>query len=223
MSFTYEDKQIDSPFIDKIWHTFTTSEGVYTADVDGNWDIIITKGKNFVGVSVNGIGTEAAKVPYVSGIESIGIALKPGVFLRDYKGKDIVNSQHVLNEGDVSYVRISGQNFTIPDFETAEAFVRELEASGLLLTDSIVSNFSRKKGAVSARTLRRHVAETTGVSPHFFDQIERAQYAADLLKQGVAIAEVSSETGYTDQAHMTRAIKRIMGRTPAQIISDNQK
>lgn len=223
MSFTYEEKQINSLFIDKIWHTLTTSDGVYMADLDGNWDIIITKGTEFVAVSVNGIGTKAAEVPYVAGIESIGIALKPGVFLRDHKGKDIVNSQHILNEGNISYVRISGQKFKIPDFETAEAFVQQLEDSRLLLTDLIVSNFSYKKGATSSRTLRRHVANTTGLSPHFFDQIQRAQYATDLLKKGIPIAKASSEAGYTDQAHMTKSLKRIIGRTPTQIISDNKK
>lgn len=56
-------------------------------------------------VTVNGVGRGAAKVPYTAGIESIGIALKPGVFLRDLKEKEIVDRQHVLGKnGDTQVV-----------------------------------------------------------------------------------------------------------------------
>lgn len=224
MSFTYEDKQIDSQSIDKIWHTITISDGIYTANLDGNWDIIITKGPHFVSVSVNGIGKEAVSVPYVAGIESIGIALKPGVFLRDHKGKDIVDSQHVLVEGDVSFVDIGSFRFSIPNFDSAEAFIIELAASGVLLTDEIVASLkSQNTKLASKRTMRRHVSETTGLTPHFLNQIERAKYAANLLQQGTSIAQVALDAGYSDQSHMTKSVKKIMGVTPAQLLAESQK
>jgi len=84
---------------------FTTGDGVYTAGLDGNWDIIISRQAGSVTVTVNGVGRGAAKVPYTAGIESIGIALKPGVFLRDLKEKEIVDRQHVLGKnGDTQVV-----------------------------------------------------------------------------------------------------------------------
>ena len=224
MSFTYEDKQVDSLFIDKIWHTYTTSDGVYTANLDGNWDIIITKSPQFLSVVVNGIGKVAVKVPYVAGIESIGIALKPGVFLRDHKGKDIVDSQRTLAEGKIDYVEIDGKQFAIPDFESAEMFVKELADSGILLVDQIVSAFSEQKSNLSSeRTLRRHVSSTTGLTPHFLNQIQKAKFANNLLRKGVPIAQVALEAGYSDQAHMTKSVKKIMGRTPAQISAKRQR
>jgi hypothetical protein len=220
MSFTYEDKQIDSQYIDKIWHTRTTSKGVYTANLDGNWDIIITKSQYFTNVSVNGIGKEAVQVPYIEGIESIGIALKPGVFLRNHRGKDIADSQHVLVEGNVSYVEIDGQQFEIPNFESAEEFVGLLAASGILLVDTVVSAFLEQDvSGASKRTVRRHVSQVTGLSPNFLSQIERAKYAAKLLQKGVPIAKVAIDAGYSDQAHMTKSVKKIMGSTPAQLSS----
>jgi hypothetical protein len=220
MSFTYEDKVVDSLFVDKIWHTRATSSGVYTASLDGNWDIIISKTAGGVTVLVNGVGKGAAEVPYTAGTEYLGIALKPGVFLRDLKGKDIVDSQHVLTKGDISYVQIGGSLFKIPEFGTAEAFVDELVEKGVLLVNKVVSSFSEgeAKGA-SDRSLRRHVAQTTGLSPYFFHQIQRAQQAVQLLQGGMSIAQAAAEAGYTDQAHMTKAVKQLIGRTPAQIVA----
>lgn len=219
MSFTYEEKQIDSIFVDKIWHTYTTDDGVYIANLDGNWDIIIFKKDDDISVTVNGVGKSAARVPYVAGIDSIGIALKPGVFLSDLNGKDIVDQQKVLKKDNGVFVELGGHSFMIPSFDTAEVFIDELLTSGVLLVNKVVSSFSEgdTKG-VSDRSLRRHVVQTTGLSPYFFHQIQRAQHATQLLQQGASIANAAAEAGYTDQAHMTKAVKQLMGRTPAQII-----
>lgn len=224
MSFTYEDKKIDSIFIDKIWHTHTTSQGIYTAGLDGNWDIIISKKAGLTSVTINGVGKSASQVPYEAGIESIGIALKPGVFLRDLNGKDIVDSQHTITHESESYVRIGGELFKIPDFASVEVFIDELATSNILRVNNIVSSFNHgdKKG-FSDRSLRRHTLQTTGLSPYFFHQIQRAQNATQLLQQGMSIAQAASEAGYTDQAHMTKAVKQLIGRTPAQIIAEYNK
>lgn len=224
MSYNYEDKRVDSLYIDKIWHTYTTSEGIFTAGLDGNWDIIIFRHAGNVRVTVNGVGKHAVEVPYVAGIDTVGIALKPGVFLRDLKGKDIVDSQHTLSKGTTSYVEIDGHLFKIPDFESAEIFVDELIEKGILLLNPALASLSdgAAKG-ISDRSLRRHTLSTTGLSPYFFHQIQRAQQATQLLQQGKPIAQVAAEVGYTDQAHMTKAVKALMGMTPAQIIAHYKK
>lgn len=223
MSFTYEEKLINSVYIDKIWHTFTTSDGIYTASLDGNWDIIISRTPDATYFMVNGVGKGAVEVPYTKGVESIGIALKPGVFLQDLKGRDIVDTQHVLLKGKSEYVNLGDHLFKIPNFDSAEAFVDKLAQKGVLLTDRVVASFSdgNTKGT-SDRSLRRHVTQTTGLSPYFFNQIQRAQYATQLLQQGMPIAQVALEAGYSDQAHLTKAVKLLMGRTPAQIIAKHK-
>ncbi|HSW91158.1 MAG TPA: helix-turn-helix domain-containing protein [Candidatus Saccharimonadales bacterium] len=224
MSFTYEDKHPDSLYVDKIWHTHTTSDGVFTAGLDGNWDIIISRVDGKARVTVNGIGKHAVQVPYVAGIDSVGIALKPGVFLRDIKGKDIVDSQRTLSKGDIAYVDIGGRSFKIPDFDSAEVFVDELISNDILLVNSVVSSLSNDHvNGVSDRSLRRHTMGTTGLSPYFFHQIQRAQHATQLLQQGTPIAQVAIEAGYTDQAHMTKAVKALMGLTPAQIVARSKQ
>lgn len=224
MSFTYEDKLIDSPYIDKIWHTYTTSDGVYVAGLDGNWDIIITRTSDTVIVTINGIGKGAARVPYKANVDSVGIALKPGVFLRNLKGEDIVDQQIVLTKDGTDFVEIDGTLFIVPTYATAETFVNQLVAAGSILTSKIVSSFEKgSTRGTSDRSLRRHIAKTTGLSPYFFHQIRRAQHAVQLLQQGKTIAQTAAEAGYTDQAHMTKSLKLLIGRTPAEIIDQTKK
>jgi methylphosphotriester-DNA--protein-cysteine methyltransferase len=48
-------------------------------------------------------------------------------------------------------------------------------------------------------------------------QIERARYATRLLGEGASIAETVVAAGYFDQPHLSRALKRLIGQTPAEI------
>jgi len=40
MSFIYEEKLSQSPYVDVVWHTEDQSDGVYIASADGCWDMI---------------------------------------------------------------------------------------------------------------------------------------------------------------------------------------
>ena len=67
---------------------------------------------------------------------------------------------------------------------------------------------------MSPRTLRYHFLQATGQSQKHIQQFERAQCAAELLHQGMPLVDVAQATGYFDQPHMTRALKRFIGHTP---------
>ena len=56
-----------------------------------------------------------------------------------------------------------------------------------------------------------------GLTAERLEQIRRACRAIELLAQGRRVVDVALELGYSDQAHMTRALKAIMGRTPGEI------
>jgi AraC-like DNA-binding protein len=53
-------------------------------------------------------------------------------------------------------------------------------------------------------------------------QIERARRATLFLQQGISILDTVDLTGYADQAHMTRALKRYIGITPTQILNKSE-
>lgn len=63
-----------------------------------------------------------------------------------------------------------------------------------------------------ARQFRR----TTGLSPYQFLLRSRVERARGLLQKGHAISEVAAITGFTDQSHLHRHFKRILGITPGK-------
>lgn len=55
-----------------------------------------------------------------------------------------------------------------------------------------------------------------GLPPHAYLTQRRVVRAKQLLAQQRAIAQVAAETGFTDQSHLARHFKRIVGITPGQ-------
>jgi methylphosphotriester-DNA--protein-cysteine methyltransferase len=73
------------------------------------------------------------------------------------------------------------------------------------------------------RTAQRHFLRSAGVTHAKFRQIERARYAANLLRGGVSIFDVVVGAGYFDQAHLTRSLKHYIGETPGSIIQGQKQ
>lgn len=55
-----------------------------------------------------------------------------------------------------------------------------------------------------------------GIAPHAYLTQLRVHRAKQLLQSGLAIAEVAQQVGFTDQSHLTRHFKRIVGVPPGQ-------
>ncbi|WP_043638724.1 AraC family transcriptional regulator [Nonomuraea candida] len=72
-------------------------------------------------------------------------------------------------------------------------------------------------GAVGARpfALLRAFKAATGMPPHAYLTSLRVRQARRLLLAGVRPARVAAEVGFTDQAHLNRHFKRIVGVPPA--------
>jgi AraC-like DNA-binding protein len=62
----------------------------------------------------------------------------------------------------------------------------------------------------------RVFAEQTGMPPHAFQIQLRVERAKALLREGWAIPQVASQTGFADQSHLTRHFKRLAVVTPGQ-------
>lgn len=69
-----------------------------------------------------------------------------------------------------------------------------------------------------ARRFRRE----TGVPPWEFVRRVRTERALRLLEEGRPPAEVAFETGFADQAHLTRTLRQRDGRTPAEVRRDGR-
>jgi methylphosphotriester-DNA--protein-cysteine methyltransferase len=65
--------------------------------------------------------------------------------------------------------------------------------------------------------VQRHFLEATGLTAKGLEQIQRACRAVELLAGGRRPVDVAVAQGYSDQSHLTRSLKAIMGQTPRQI------
>lgn len=64
--------------------------------------------------------------------------------------------------------------------------------------------------------LLRVFRQTTGLPPHAFLLGVRVRRAKTFLTNGLPIAEVARHVGFSDQSHLHRHFKRILGITPGQ-------
>jgi AraC-like DNA-binding protein len=62
--------------------------------------------------------------------------------------------------------------------------------------------------------LERSFAASVGASIHVYLRHVRLARAMELLRRGEKASQVSSATGFSDQAHMTRTFRRCLGMTP---------
>ncbi|MEU8107920.1 AraC family transcriptional regulator [Nonomuraea muscovyensis] len=106
-----------------------------------------------------------------------------------------------------------------PGAELASAGRRAVQEAIELLGESLLDppTLDRLAQSVRARPfplLRAFKAET-GLPPHAYLISLRVRRARRLLASGRTPAEVAAEVGFTDQAHLTRHFKRIVGVPPA--------
>src|SRR5690606_36733685 len=105
-----------------------------------------------------------------------------------------------------------------PDFENADAFVARHAAKGVIAHDFAVDAMLQGRSLkLPLRSAQRHFVRATGISQRTLRQIERARFATTLLKAGASILDTVHEAGYFDQPHLTRALKTLLGATPAEI------
>lgn len=77
-----------------------------------------------------------------------------------------------------------------------------------------LGDWARERGLASA-TVSRGFKQVFGVSPHAYRAQLKGRLAWRALVQGRApLAAVALEAGFSDQAHMTRTVQAVTGRTP---------
>jgi transcriptional regulator GlxA family with amidase domain len=75
---------------------------------------------------------------------------------------------------------------------------------------------------VGERRLRRRFAAAVGYGPKTFQRVLRLQrvlaQAGGLPRAGASLAAIAAEAGYADQAHMSRELQALTGRSPAALL-----
>jgi AraC-like DNA-binding protein len=106
------------------------------------------------------------------------------------------------------------QRITDPPDASVGAIARRLErASG----PGVVADLADELG-LSERQLHRRCRAAFGYGPKTLQQVLRFQRALRLARDGGRLADVAAVTGYADQAHMAREIRRLAGVPVTQLL-----
>jgi hypothetical protein len=220
LPFVFDYRQSDSPLVEMVWHTHSVGGGSFTSSAAVNWEMVITRWQGKTTITMRGPETKASQAPIPDDAEFFGIVFKLGTFMPHLPVNELVNSGITLPESVGASFTLHGSSWQMPTFDNADTFVQRLVRSGLLVRDPVVESVLQGRTPdFSVRSVQRRFLRSTGLTYNAIRQIERANHALNLLQRGVSILDAVHEAGYADQPHLTRSLKLLMGRTPAQIIA----
>jgi hypothetical protein len=147
-----------------------------------------------------------------------GIQFSLGTFMPGLPPGRLVDSSLTFSQATKTSFWLDGSRLELPAPDNFDVFVARLVRAGLLVHDPVVAAALRGDvQGLSARSVERRVLRATGLTRGTIRQIRRAERAVELLSRGVAPLDVAHHAGYADQPHLTRSLKRFVGRTPSQI------
>jgi len=224
MTAVRQRRQSDSKLIAEIRRvSYESPDGMTTIqpDVtvpDGLWDLVVMRRRGAVAVLQTGLITKPVVLPYEPGDEYLAISFKPGVYMPRLPGRQMVDRGVIRPLGAGRCFELDADTFEIPTFENAEDLVERLVRRDILCLDDVVDRVADGDPAwASERTIERRFRWALGLTPSQLAQIRRARAAVSKLQDGAAPADVAADLGYADQPHLTRSLRRFMGRTPGEI------
>lgn len=225
MDLVCEERPSDSPFIERVWRSQSDRAGDFISMAEFHYGMVVTRFRGKTILTVRGPETRATPAYCPAEAEFVGIQFKPGTLMPSLPAKMVMDRRDVnLPEASSKSFWLNGSAWQFPTYDNIETFVDWLVHDGLLIHDPIVrSVLQGQPSRQSLRTVQRRFLDATGLTRGMVHQIERARNATTLLKRGMSILDTVHEAGYADQPHMTRALKHLIGQTPAQIINIEQR
>jgi hypothetical protein len=222
MLLAFEDRPSPSPFVERVWRCHSLQGGSFLSMAEGNIELVVTRLPGFVAVTLRGLVTSAASVECPANGQWLAIRFALGTHFHQLT-PNVIADRNGLNlpvQGG-SHFWLSGLRWEIPTFDNAEDLVARLALAGVIAREySVDAVVEGDVDWMSRRSVQRRFIKTTGMTLGGFQQISRARHAAALLVDGRSVLDASFEAGYFDQAHMTKAMKRLVGTTPAKLVRE---
>ncbi len=219
MGFVVEQRASDSPYVETVTRGRTVGEGTTIRPAECHWHMVLARHMSDARLLVVGPWTTAGVLAYTEGVELLWIKFKLGAFMPHWPVRDFVDTETLLPGAAGQSFWLKGSAWRFPDYENADTFVDRLVREEVLAWDPAVNSvLQHQRPELSSRTVRHRFLRATGLSHNQIQQVERAQRAELLLRQGRSILDTVDETGYSDQPHLTRALKQWIGYTPAQLM-----
>jgi hypothetical protein len=217
VTILFKARTSDSPYVDTVMRGWTVADGPAIRPAETHWYMVIVRHSGGVQALVVGPWSAAGVTSYLKDAELLWVRFPLGTFMPHLPVRRILNLETTLPNGAWRTFWLDGISWQYPDYDNVETFVDRLVREDVLVHDPVISSaLDDRPQDISPRTLRDHFLRATGLSQNHIRQAIRAERAAGLLAQGVPILDVTYTLGYFDQPHLTRAMKRFVGMTPAQ-------
>lgn len=218
MAFVVEERGSDVPIVTSVWRTTTGDVGQFMSLASTGFSIVVMKQYGRTTLTLRGPETRATLTDCPQDAEFFGMEFEFGTHVTAVPSQELVNgSIDISDDGNRSFW-LAGRYWEFPTFDNADTFLARLMHDDLLQRDGVVEAVMRDETlALSSRSVQRRFQHATGISQRTARQIERARTAVRLLKEGSSILDTVEQAGYADQPHLTRALKRFAGLTPAEL------
>ena len=219
-----EQRLVESPYIEWIGDGYTAADGLEMRPAEYNWHLIFTCHEGVLRILVVGALEQARPLSYVGGAETLWIRFKVGTYLPCLPAPALVNQEINLPQASGNNFWLKDKVWEIPSFENADTFVEHLVRAGALTCDPLIEAALRDElDDASERTIRYRSQHSTGLRQNYIRQIKRAERAVELLQHGDSILNIAHELGYSDQPHLTRSLKRLLGYTPRELLASTSQ
>jgi hypothetical protein len=218
MPLENEDRPSDSPYVHRVWRSRASGVARMTSIATSNWELVFWAHEGRVYAGVRGPETVVSSVDVPDGSESFGITFAHGTSMPHLPVARLVDSAVETPYATSRRFVLRGEQWPVPDFESAEQFVARLVREGVVARDPLVDDVvAGATPDLGARSVQRRVVASTGLTQGGIRQIERARQAAILLGEGALPLDVVNRLGYYDQPHLARSLQRFIGRTATEL------
>lgn len=216
--FALDARSSRSLLVEQTWAARSAPEESFISVAAAHWEMVVTRQRDTARLTVRGPETRASTVPIPPDAEFFGIQLRAGTFMPGLPPGRLVDRTLTLPPVTATSFWLDGSAWELPGPDDAEDLVRRLARAGQLVHDPIVAEaLHGDVRGLSTRSVERRVARATGLNRGTIERIRRAERAVELLSRGVTPADAARRTGYADQPHLTRSLKRFAGVTPSRI------
>lgn len=213
----WKERSSELAAIDSVWTGIASEVTPRTVLADPCSSIILVKGSDSAEVIIRGPETKPRGDILLPGYTWIGIRLKPGVQLKGFPAQQFTDKFRSLPADISGNFDFEGTQLQFPDFESVEKLIQQMYDLGYLSGTPLNSQVESRHD-MSTKSYSRYIKRRTGLSPYKLHQLQRMAEALRLLRQGMPAANVASELGFADQAHLTRAAKQFLGHTPKELL-----
>ncbi len=215
----FGDRASDSALIERVWHSRSVAGGSFHSIATPHWEMVVSRVEGQLSLTVRGPETVASIAALPAHGEWFAIRFRLGTCMPMLPPARLSEGRAITlpGAGNRSFW-LNGSAMEYPTFDNAEIFVRRLARAGVVMTDPLVMRAAAgEPPAGSVRTLERRFRQTTGLTRGTICQIERARTATLLLRRGASLMDATHATGFYDQAHLIRSLRRFIGQTPTEI------